>query len=165
MLTGRTASAPRRNPAGSVSTWEARSSRRKCSTSSRNPELAIYKLQQTFYKFSFLLVPLSIPFVALLFLWRRSTTFYDDGVFVLYSLTFMSLLIMVSAFAMRLGGAWGGLALGALPCVIPAHMFFQLKGAYGLGDFSALWRTIVLLVFCMIVLTLFALAIVWLGMG
>src|SRR5262249_39998184 len=39
-----------------------------------NPELAIYKLQQTFYKFSFLLIPISIPFVALLFVWKRGFT-------------------------------------------------------------------------------------------
>ena len=47
-----------------------------------NPELALYKLQQTFYKFSFLLVPISIPFVALLFLWKKGFTLYDHGVFV-----------------------------------------------------------------------------------
>ena len=55
-----------------------------------NPELALYKLQQTFYKFSFLLIPISIPFVALLFVWKRGFTLYDHGVFVLYSLTFMA---------------------------------------------------------------------------
>ncbi|MEY3841983.1 MAG: hypothetical protein RLZZ542_1093, partial [Pseudomonadota bacterium] len=36
-----------------------------------NPDLLFYKFQQTVYKFAFLLVPLSIPFVGLLFLWKR----------------------------------------------------------------------------------------------
>jgi hypothetical protein len=130
----------------------------------QNPELALYKLQQTFYKFSFLLVPLSIPFVALLFLWKRGFTFYDHGVFVLYSLTFMSLLAMVTAVVARFGAPWGALMGGLVPFIIPTHMFFQLKGAYGLRAFSALWRTFFLLIFCFIVLVLFGLAIVALGL-
>jgi hypothetical protein len=130
-----------------------------------NPELALYKLQQTFYKFSFLLVPISIPFVALLFLWKRGFTLYDHGVFVLYSLTFMSMLILVVAALARVGGVIGALAAGTLPFVVPAHMFFQLKGAYGLRTFSALWRTIFLLVFSSIALGVFVLAIIWLGMA
>jgi hypothetical protein len=129
-----------------------------------NPELAIYKLQQTFYKFSFLLIPISIPFVALLFLWKRGFTLYDHGVFVLYSLTFMSMLTMAVAAAGRIGGeALGGLAVAAAAFAIPAHMFFQLKGAYGLGVFSAAWRTLFLLVFCSIALAVFVLAILWLN--
>lgn len=129
-----------------------------------NPELAIYKLQQTFYKFSFLLVPISIPFVALLFLWKRGFTLYDHGVFALYSLTFVSLLIMVVAALGRIGGAASGLAVAMVPFVVPAHMFFQLKGAYGLRAFSAAWRTFLLLIFCSIALAVFALAILWLGL-
>lgn len=124
-----------------------------------NPELAIYKLQQTFYKFSFLLVPISIPFVALLFLWKRGHTLYDHGVFVLYSITFMSALIMVGAVGDRFGMASGWLVMAP-----PAHIFFQLKGAYGLRWFSALWRTVLLLLFCLIALALFVLSVVWLGL-
>jgi len=128
-----------------------------------NPELALYKLQQTFYKFSFLLVPISIPFVALLFLWKRGFTLYDHGVFVLYSLTFMSLLIMAVAAAGRMGGIVAGLTYAATPFIIPGHMFFQLKGAYGLRTFSALWRTAFLLFFCSFALVFFVLAILWLN--
>ncbi|WP_293679493.1 DUF3667 domain-containing protein [uncultured Phenylobacterium sp.] len=128
-----------------------------------NPELALYKLQQTFYKFSFLLVPISIPFVALLFLWKRGHTAYDHGVFVLYSLTFMSLLMMVAAVFVRVGGFPGALAAGLAPLIVPAHMYYQLQGAYGLGWFSALWRTALLLVFSLAALVVFLLAILWLG--
>lgn len=129
-----------------------------------NPELALYKLQQTFYKFSFLLVPISIPFVALLFVWKRGFTLYDHGVFVLYSLTFMSLLIMVVAAATRIGGLVGTLAVASVPFIVPIHIFYQLQGAYGLRTFSALWRTWFLLIFCSIALAVFLLAILWLGM-
>jgi hypothetical protein len=124
-----------------------------------NPELAAYKLQQTFYKFSFLLVPLSIPFVAALFLWKRGTTLYDHGVFVLYSLTFMSVLLTLVMTAVRFNFL-GGLAITASLFIVPVHMYFQLKGAYSLRRFSALWRTFVLLIFCFWALLLFAIAIV-----
>jgi len=130
-----------------------------------NPELAAYKLQQTFYKFSFLLIPISIPFVALLFLWKRGFTLYDHGVFVLYSLTFMSLLIMVVAAASRIGGLAAGVAFALTPFIIPMHMYYQLQGAYGLRTFSAMWRTWFLLVFCSIALVFFLLAILWLNMA
>ncbi|MFZ5721276.1 MAG: DUF3667 domain-containing protein [Pseudomonadota bacterium] len=129
----------------------------------KNPELALYKIQQTFYKFSFLLVPISIPFVAVLFLWKRGFTLYDHGVFVLYSLSFMSILILALALLGRVGGALYGLGIAAAAFAVPAHMYFQLKGAYGLRTFSALWRTWFLLVFSMIALSFFLLAIIWLG--
>ena len=129
-----------------------------------NPDLAIYKIQQTAYKFSFLLIPISIPFVALLFLWRRGFTLYDHGVFVLYSLTAMSILAI---FVSILGPLWSGFAvLGALLSTfgVPAHVFAQLKGAYGLSWFSAAWRTAFLLLFCVLAISLFLVAIIALGL-
>lgn len=129
-----------------------------------NPDLAIYKIQQTAYKFSFLLIPISIPFVSLLFLWRRRPTLYDHGVFVLYSLTAMSILAM---FVSILGPLWSGFAvLGSLLFIfgVPAHMFAQLKGAYGLSWFSAAWRTVLLLLFCVLAFSLFLVAIIALGL-
>ena len=126
-----------------------------------NPELALYKLQQAFYKFSFLLVPISIPFVALLFLWKKGFTLYDHGVFVLYSLTFMSILVMVVAGGTRIGGFAAGLVWLTAPFVIPAHMYAQLRGAYGLKRFSALWRTFFLLNFSLVALVLFIAVILW----
>ncbi len=131
----------------------------------KNPELALYKIQQTFYKFSFLLVPISLPFVAVLFLWKRGFTFYDHGVFVLYSLTFMAMLIMVAAAIVRWGGSVGGAAVAVgLWFIIPAHMYAQLKGAYSLGVFSTLWRTFILLNFCLMTLMLFLFAVIMLGL-
>ena len=108
-------------------------------------------------------MPLSIPFVAALFLWKRGFTLYDHGVFILYSLTFVSLMIMVTAFGMRLGGGWGTAAFFLAFFGVPVHMFFQLKGAYGLRTFSALWRTFLLLIFCVVALTMFVMAVIWLG--
>lgn len=130
----------------------------------RNPDLLLYKIQQTAYKFSFLLIPLSIPFVALLFLWRRGFTLYDHGVFVLYSLTAMSILVMITSI---LGPIWSGFAILsglAITFGVPAHMFAQLKGAYQLSWFSAAWRTALLLMFCVFILALFLVGIIMLGL-
>lgn len=131
----------------------------------KNPDLMLYKLQQTAYKFAFLLVPFSIPFMWLLFLWRRGFTLYDHGVFVLYSLTFMAMMTVVFALIGGLVPALTSVLVWAAIIIVPVHMFAQLKGAYSLGIFSALWRTILLLIFCSIVLSLFLLTIVVLGLG
>ena len=71
----------------------------------QNPGLMAYKLQANSYKFSWLLIPLSVPFVWLLFAWRRRFGAYDHAVFVTYSLCFMSLLFVTIA------------ALGQIPAV------------------------------------------------
>ncbi len=131
----------------------------------QNPDLALYKLQQTMYKFAFLLVPLSIPFVALLFLWKRGFTLYDHGVYVLYSLTFMAMLLMLMVLSATLAGWLGQIVITLGVLAVPVHMFAQMKGAYSLSWFSALWRTTALLVFCNIVVGLFVTAIVYLGLG
>ncbi|MEE2849713.1 MAG: DUF3667 domain-containing protein, partial [Pseudomonadota bacterium] len=131
----------------------------------QNPDLAVYKFQQTMYKFAFLLVPLSIPFVALLFLWKRGFTLYDHGVFVLYSLTFMAMLLMLMVLSATIAGWLGAIVIPLGLLAVPVHVFAQMKGAYSLSWFSALWRTIALLVFCNIVVGLFITAIVYLGLG
>lgn len=129
-----------------------------------NPDLALYKIQQTLYKFSFLLVPLSIPFVALLFLWKRGYTLYDHGVFVLYSLTFMAMMSMALSLFGQI--SWLSSLAGLIALIAPpVHMFAQLKGAYGLSTVSAAWRTFLLLIFCVIALSLFLVAIIFLGLG
>lgn len=130
-----------------------------------NPDLAVYKVQQTSYKFAFLLVPLSIPFLALLFLWRRRTTLYDHGVFVLYSLTFVTLAALLVAGLSLIHPALGGLAGFALVFGVPVHQFAQLKGGYELGVFSTLWRWLFLQVFCVIVASLFIATVLWLAVG
>jgi len=49
--------------------------------------------------------------------------------------------------------------------LIPIHMFAQLRGAYSLSIIGALWRTVLLLIFCSIVMVLFILTVIYLGLG
>ena len=122
----------------------------------RNPGLALYKLQSSAYKYSWLLIPISTPFVALLFLWRRRFALYDHAIFVTYSLAFMMLMVIALMLAGVAGLAAGWIVL-AVSVVPPVHMFRQLRGAYSLRKRSALWRTAVLLVFAWAALLAFVL--------
>lgn len=128
-----------------------------------NPDLALYKLQETASKFSFLLVPISLPFIALLFLWKRGITFFDHVVFSLYSLSFMSLLFVALAVLAKVGD-WTTPIVGAIACLVPpVHIFFHMGGTYKLGWWSALWRTTFLLFFLIFAIIIFALSILALG--
>jgi len=128
-----------------------------------NPGLMAYKLQTNFYKFSWLLIPLSVPFVWLIFAWRRRFGAYDHAVFVTYSLCFMSLLFIAIAVLGQVPAMPGGLLFFAMVLIPPVHLYKQLRGAYGLSRFSAFWRTMVLLVFITIVLLLFVNLLLLLG--
>ena len=125
----------------------------------KNPGLVIYKVQSAAYKFSWALIFLSTPMVALLFLWRRKYGLYDHATFVTYSITFMSFLAIVVTVLAALPTPKG--VIGCLVAFAPpAHMFVQLRGAYRLRWFSALWRTVALMFFALIALTLFTVGVV-----
>jgi hypothetical protein len=131
-----------------------------------NPELLIYKLQTNAYKFSWALIPISLPLVWLLFLHRRRYReeygAYDHIVFITYSLAFMTLFAVALSIVqpMLRGPGLGVLAMAVVP---PVHMFRQLRGAYQLRKRSALWRTVLLMWFAAIASTLFFLLLVALG--
>lgn len=129
----------------------------------KNPSLMLYKLQSTSYKFSWLLIPLSLPFLWALFFWKRQYKLYDHTIFIIYSIAFMSLFYIVVAIiaAIGLGGGW--LALAAL--IIPfVHITRQLQQAYALGWFSAILRAWVLTFFITWILMLFVMILLALGM-
>lgn len=127
-----------------------------------NPGLLVYKLKMNGYKFSWALIPLSLPFMWLLFFWRRDIHVYDHAIFVTYSLSFMLQLFIVLAVASALGmpgGLWG-LALGLIP---PIHLYKQLRGTYGLSRFGAWMRLFLLSIAMTIVIVLFFVLLMLLG--
>lgn len=126
-----------------------------------NPKLLIYKLQTNAYKFSWALIILSVPFMALLFLWRWRPL-YDHAVFVTYSITAVSILVILGSLLALAGVKPEPLLLAGI-LFIPWHMYRQLRGGYQLRRFSALWRTAALLVFANLALSLFAFGLLMLG--
>nr|WP_298925306.1 DUF3667 domain-containing protein [uncultured Erythrobacter sp.] len=128
----------------------------------KDPGLMLYKLQTNAYKFSWLLIPISIPFVWLLFAFRRQFRAYDHAIFVTYSISFMSLLFIVLSLitAAGIGGGWVFTALAVIP---PIHLYKHLRGTYELSRFGALWRLFSLSIFIWIVVILFLQALLVLG--
>ena len=118
-----------------------------------NPALAAYKVEMHAYKYSWLLIPISVPFVWLLFPFNRRFPVYDHTVFVTYSLSFMTLLAVVQIVFGTLGFDSASALLAFAP---PLHMYRQLRGAYGVSRFGALWRTAFLLIFSVFALAIFA---------
>ena len=114
-----------------------------------NPELTLYKLKNSAYKFAFMLVLISLPFLWLMFSWRKGIAVYDHAIFVLYSLSFMSLWLTIIGL-MGLTALTRGL-IGPALLVAPVHTFMQLKETYALGWFSTVWRTVALMVVAAIV--------------
>ena len=128
-----------------------------------NPGLALYKLQSSAYKYSWALIPLSVPFVALLFLWKRRFKLYDHAIFVTYSLSFM--LFLTTALSLCLTVNAPGWVFGLLLWVAPpVHMFAQLRGAYSLRKRSAAWRTVALLMFAWFALMTFVALLLVMGL-
>jgi len=129
-----------------------------------NPPLFYSHLQESASRWGFLLVPISLPFIAFLFLFKKNITLYDHTVFALNSLSFASLL-----FALMLGTtqvSWlhwvPGIGLGI---VLPVHTFFHIGGAYKMKWWSALWRTFFMLFFAVFVLLIFFFAVLFIGLS
>lgn len=125
-----------------------------------NPDVVSTRIQDAASKYSWLLIPLSVPFMWLLFPLRRRYNTYDHMVFVTYSLSFMMMLVIA-------GGAFIALGMTALASMLffvpPFHMYRHLKEAYELGKFSAVMRTMALLTFAFIAAALFLATAVAIG--
>ncbi len=127
-----------------------------------NPQLAIYKVQTNAYKFSWMLIPISVPFVWLLFAFNRRFRGYDHTVFATYSITFMIALVALVSLLVYLGA--GGTAM-LLLLYAPFHMYRQLRGTYEIGRFGAIWRMLALSVFAWLAIALFVALITWMAAG
>jgi Protein of unknown function (DUF3667) len=127
-----------------------------------NPNLFLYKLQSSAYKYSWALIPLSVPFVWLLFFWKRDYKVYDHAVFVTYSLTFMLFLIVLLTVI-----AFAGAAQPVVPIagtfIPPVHLYKQMRGAYRISRAGALVRTLLLGIFGTVVLSLFLVLLMVVG--
>ncbi|OYY66150.1 DUF3667 domain-containing protein [Sphingomonas sp. 28-62-11] len=124
----------------------------------KEPKLFLYKLQSSAYKYSWALIPISIPFIWLLFPFRRDVGPYDHAIFAIYSMSAMTMgWVMLSIF--KVIGLPGGMIMTIFVFGPPLHMYKQLRGTYGIGRFGALWRTVALLTFAVIAGFIFFFAI------
>lgn len=127
-----------------------------------NPNLFLYRLQTSAYKYSWLLIPISTPLVWLLFFWKRRYKAYDHLVFVTFSLTFMLLLVTALTIGGVLGVPQGIIATAAL-LIPPLHSYKHLRGAYECRRVPALLRTVLLMAFGVVALTVYLIVLLALG--
>lgn len=126
----------------------------KARTALKNPDLTFYKLRSKAYKLSFLLVPLSLPWLWLAFAWKRGVSMYDHAIFTLYSISFMSLVFVAASMALS-AGITSDLVWVPIVLAPGVHMFAQLRGTYGLSWHGAGWRTLYLTLAALLTLTLY----------
>jgi hypothetical protein len=117
-----------------------------------NPDLVAYKVEMHAYKYSWLLIPISLPLVWLLFPFDRRFGFYDHAVFVTYSLSFMTLLAVLVILVDSAGLDAADLLMVVVP---PVHIYRQLRGTYFCSVPGALARTLALLVIAAVALLIF----------
>jgi hypothetical protein len=110
------------------------------------------------HQFALLSVLVLAPVVSLLF---RRRYFFDHLVFSLHSLSFQGAIFT----GLMLLGAVKFPQPQILLLAIPTHVFFHLKGAYGLSGWGATWRTFLMLMgeACGFILIMIALVLVGLA--
>jgi hypothetical protein len=91
------------------------------------------------HDFAFLMLPISALILAMLFAFRRRFVLFDHLVFSMHSLSFQGVL-----FSTCMGLRLVGLPLWQLLFLSPVHLFFHMRGVYGLGKMSTLLRMAVL---------------------
>jgi hypothetical protein len=127
-----------------------------------NPALVLYKLQANAYKFAWALIPLSLPFMWLLFPFSRRFHTYDHFVFVTYSISFM-LLLFVAVRLLNLS-IFGEVATAIALIYVPFHMYRQLRGAYRSSRFGAFVRANLLLFFSLFAVMMFMFMLLAVGL-
>lgn len=128
----------------------------------KKPELTLYKLKGNASKLAFLLMPISLPFLWLMFIFKRQFGMFDHAVFSLYSLSFMAVLVIITSVLATLN--FSSLATFLFVLTPPIHMFVQLRSSYGLGVGASLWRTICLLFIALCSLIIYILLIIGMSM-
>ncbi|MEO7917235.1 MAG: DUF3667 domain-containing protein [Dokdonella sp.] len=131
-------------------------------SANENPNLFLYRMQTSAYKYSWLLIPISTPMVWLLFFWKRKYKFYDHLVFVTFSLTFMLLMVATLVVASAIGLSQAIVTPAAM-IIPPIHMFKQMRGAYASAWITALIRTFILIIFAFFALAIYLAILVALG--
>lgn len=127
-----------------------------------DPALMLYKLQSNAYKYAWALIPLSAPFLWLLYPFSRRFGLYDHLVFVTFSLSFMLLLLVLSRVlaAVGLGAPFVPMLLTFYP---PFHIYRQLRGTYRSSRIGALFRATIIVTVAAINLMVFMAGLLALG--
>ena len=128
----------------------------------QNKELALYKIKNGAAKYAILLVPITLPCLGLMFIFRRRFKMFDHAVFSFYSLSAMAVMMCVLAVLGALD--LDGVSVALVFIAPPLHIYKQLRGTYELTRFGALWRTFALMSYAGLALLLYFLIVIIVSM-
>jgi len=126
-----------------------------------NPNLFVAAMGAWAHDFAFLALPISALLLSMLFVFRRGVLLFDHLVFSMHSLAFQGLLF----FAAVLLQPFAGDAAWRLLLASPVHLFFHMRGVYGLSWFGTLVRMFVLFIGSSVAFGLMMLALVLVGLA
>lgn len=101
-----------------------------------------YVFEEWTHRIAVAMLPVAAAILSLLFVFRRQFYVFDHLIFSMHSLSFMGLLAS-AATLIGLIPVVGGIG-GLLFFVAPVHLFVHMRGVYGTGVLSTLWRMVVL---------------------
>ncbi len=128
-----------------------------------NSDFLLYKMKANGYKLSWLLIPISLPFVWIAMLGVRGHHFYDHVIFTIYSMSFVTLLFITLAVLGSIGFLSGWLIpTGSIIPVI--HLYKQIRHAYQLSRLQTLLRLIILCMGIVLSLLIFFAILLLLGL-
>lgn len=127
----------------------------------KNPQYYGYKMEALAYKLSFVIVPISVAILWLMYAWRRRFSLYHHAVVSLYGLGFVALLLALTSL-------FPGPVATALNLLIfalaPIHAARHLRGAYGGGWVQTIVRTLILSLLTALAFGGFLLGVMFLGL-
>ncbi len=127
-----------------------------------NSEFLLFKMKANGYKFSWLLIPISLPFVWLAMLGVRGHHLYDHAIFTIYSMSFVTLLFITLAVMGSIGFLSGWLIPAGV--IIPfIHLYKQIRHAYQLSRRQTFLRLIILCIGIIFSLLIFFAILLLLG--
>jgi hypothetical protein len=144
---------------GDAPRWSGQWFKDRITKALENPSEFLAVLGEKSERFAFMTLPISALMLAAIFIFRRQFLFYDHLVFSMHSLSFQGFLI---AAMMGLSKVASG-AVGWVMLAMPVHLFFHMRGVYGLRIFGTLWRMALLATGTAVAFT--ALAVAWLISG
>jgi hypothetical protein len=126
----------------------------------QHPDRFIQAMGAWAHDFAFLMLPISAFLLAALFVFQRRFVLFDHLVFSMHSLSFQGLLFVCG---MTLQAT--GIDTGLLLFLSPVHLFFHMRGVYGLGKLGTLVRMFLLFIGSSIALGLVMLGLVIVGLA
>lgn len=110
-------------------------------------------------RLSVLTLPIIALLLGLMFFWRRGVYMFDHLIFSMHTLSFQGALFSVAVVLQRVSD-WAILLFLASP----VHLFFHLRGTYGLGVFGAFIRMLVLFLGSVVGFVVLMVALVLIGL-